>query len=243
MMAKKKRALGGGRKRLGASVAQNLTIRIDDDLREQLEAAAIARQKRNWNLSQEILRRLRTSLSNEREQQRNPPIRALCFLIAQLADHVVGPKVLREGKEHPLFDWRTHPFFYKAFKIAVSQLLDALDPPGPIEPPKFTVENGADLDPSTRRYVETFKTPEARGQYSADFVLTLFRAFPHQWSVETREEQIKLVTEYGSPQLIREFYGMPDAALALAVKGETVKITAKFKDGLDELTTSKVKKP
>jgi hypothetical protein len=102
--------------------------------------------------------------------------------------------------------------------------------------------------PSTRRYLETFKTPEARAQYSADYVLTAFRAFP-QWSAEAREEQRKLVTEYGLPQLIREFYGIPDAALDLAVKprkfvkqrpGEAVKITAKFKDGL-ELT--KVKKP
>jgi hypothetical protein len=87
-----------------------------------------------------------------------------------------------------------------------------------------------------------FKTPEARAQYSADYVLTAFREFP-QWSAETREEQRKLVIEYGSPQLIREFYGMPDAALDLAVKprsDETVKITAKLKDRL-ELT--KVKKP
>ena len=242
MMAKRKRAPGGGRKRLGASVAQNLTIRVDDDLREQLKAAAIARQKRNWNLSQEILLRLRTSLSNEREQQRDPPMRALCFLIAQLADHVVGPKVLREGKEHAVYDWRADPFFYKAFKIAVGQLLDALDPPGPIKSYEFTVDNDAGLDPSIRRWIETFKTPEARAQHSADYVLTAFRAFP-QWSAATREEQRKLITEYGSPQLLREFYGIPDAALDLAVKprsGKTAKIAAKLKDGL-ELT--KVKKP
>jgi hypothetical protein len=240
MMAKRKRAPGGGRKRLGASVAQNLTIRIDDDLREQLETAAIARQKRNWNLTQEILLRLRASLSNEREQQRDPPMRALCFLIAQLANHVVGPKILREGKELALYNWRADPFFYKAFKIAVGQLLDALDPPGPIKPYEITVENGADLDPSTRRYLETFKTPEARAQHSADYVLTAFRTFP-QWDAETREEARKLVTESGTPLLIREFYGIPDAALALAVKplsGETVKITAKLKDG-PELTKGK----
>jgi hypothetical protein len=250
MTVKRKRAPGGGRKRLGASVAQNLTIRIDDDLRDQVEEAAIARQKRNWNLSREIVLRLRTSLSSDRKQQRDPPMRALCFLIAQLADHVVGPKIVREGKEITLYDWRADPFFYKAFKIAVGQLLDALDPPGPIKPYEITVENEADLDPSTRRYLETFKTPEARAQYSADYVLTALRAIP-QWSAETREEQKKLVTEYGLPQLIREFYEMPDAARDLAVKprpftrqreGEPVKITAKFKDRL-ELTTTKVKKP
>jgi hypothetical protein len=252
MMVKRKRAPGGGRKRLGASVAQNLTIRVDDDLRAQLEAAAIAREKRNWNLSQEILLRLRTSLSNEREQQRDRPMRALCFLIAQLANHVVGPKIVREGKEVALYDWRADPFFYKAFKIAVGQLLDAIDPPGPIKPHEITVENEADLDPSTRRYLESFKTPEARAQYAADHILAALRALPQwpQWPAEAREELRKLVTESGLPQLVREFYGIPDAALALAVKprpftrqreGETVKITAKLKDGLVELT--KVKNP
>ena len=221
MITKRRRAPGGGRKRLGPSVAQNLTIRIDDDLREQLEAVATARQKRNWNLSQEILLRLRISLNNEREEQRSPAMRALCFLIAQLADHIVGPKLidLDERKEFAVYNWRASPFFYRAFKIAVGQVLDALDPPGPIEPPEMTVEGGA--DPSTRRYLETFKTPEARAQYSADYVLTAFREFP-QWSAETREEQRKLVTEYGLPSFIREFYGMPDAARDLAVKPRAV---------------------
>src|SRR5262249_44853301 len=46
MMAKRKRAPGGGRKRLGPLVAQNLTIRIDDDLRAQLEASAAKRAER-----------------------------------------------------------------------------------------------------------------------------------------------------------------------------------------------------
>jgi hypothetical protein len=149
---------------------------------------------------------------------------------------------LREGKEFAVYDWRTDPFFYKAFKIAVSQLLDALDPPGPIKRYEITVEDDAGLDPSTRRYLETFKTPEARAQHSADYVLDAFRALP-QMSAETREEHRKLVTEYGTPQLIREFYGIPDAARDLAVKprsGKTIKISANLKDGL---YLTEVKKP
>jgi hypothetical protein len=246
MMIKRKRAPGGGRKRLGPSVAQNLTIRIDDDLREQLEAVATARKKRNWNLSQEILLRLRISLNNEREEQRSPAMRALCFLIAQLADHIVGPKLKGDGKEFALYNWRADPFFYKAFKIAVGQLLDALDPPGPIKAPKITPEDEAKLDPFLRRYIETFKTPEARAQQSADFILTAFRALP-QWSAETREEQRKLVTEYGLPQLIREFYGIPDAARDLAVKprsDETITITMKPEEiNAVVLRKTKVKRP
>jgi hypothetical protein len=234
-------------------VSRNLTIRIDDDLREQLETTATARQKQNWNLSQEILLRLRTSLSNEREEQRSPAMRALCFLIAQLADHVVGPKLFGEGKEVALYNWRADPFFYRAFKIAVGQLLDALEPPGPIKAYPITVrvkdgpdldieDDHAGLDPSTRRYLETFKTPEARAQYSADFVLTAFRAFP-QWSAETREGQRKLVTEYGFPTLIRDFYGMPDAARDLAVKprsDERASIDVKINDGI-MLTKTKMR--
>ena len=246
MITKRRRAPGGGRKRLGPSVAQNLTIRIDDDLREQLEAVATARQKRNWNLSQEILLRLRISLNNEREEQRSPAMRALCFLIAQLADHIVGPKIFEEGKEIAIYDWRRSPFFYKAFKIAVGQLLDALDPPGPIKAPKITPEDEAKLDPFLRRYIETFKTPEARAQQSADFILTAFRALP-QWSAETREEQRKLVSEYGLPQLIREFYGIPDAARDLAVKprsDETITITMKPEEiNAVVLRKTKVKRP
>ena len=246
MITKRRRAPGGGRKRLGPSVAQNLTIRIDDDLREQLEAVATARQKRNWNLSQEILLRLRISLNNEREEQRSPAMRALCFLIAQLADHIVGPKLKGDGKEFALYNWRADPFFYKAFKIAVGQLLDALDPPGPIKAPKITPEDEAKLDPFLRRYIETFKTPEARAQQSADFILTAFRALP-QWSAETREEQRKLVTEYGLPQLIREFYGIPDAARDLAVKprsDETITITMKPEEiNAVVLRKTKVKRP
>jgi hypothetical protein len=250
MITKRRRAPGGGRKRLGPSVAQNLTIRIDDDLREQLEAVATARQKRNWNLSQEILLRLRTSLNNEREERRSPAMRALCFLIAQLADHIVGPILIGEGKdgergEIAVYDWRADPFFYKAFKIAVGQLLDALDPPGPIKTPEIFISEGQP-DASTRRYLASFENPEDRAQYSVDLVLAAFRGLS-QWSTETREEQRKLVTEYGLQLLIREFYGMPDAARDLAVKprsdkprsDETLTITRKIEP---VLRTTKVKK-
>ena len=63
---------------------------------------------------------------------------------------------------------------------------------------------------------------------------------PNEHQAKTREEQKKLFTEYGSPQLMHEFYRMPDAARDLAVKprpftrqreGETVKITANLRMG------------
>ena len=120
MMVKRKRAPGGGRKRQGASVAQNLTIRIDSAMRGQLEFAALKRAewKRNWNLSQEILMRLKQSLDREREERRKPAVRAIGFLIAEMAEFLSAD--LRE------------PFAFQAFKLAVAEVLDAIKPPGEI---------------------------------------------------------------------------------------------------------------
>jgi len=205
----RKRAPGGGRKPTGSSAARPLTIRMDDDIRRQLDAA-VGRQKLRkpqWNLSQEILWRLRVSLHEEHEgERRDPALRALCFLISQLAHHVVGPLPT---------DWRSNLFFYTAFKIAVHQLLDALDPPGPGHGYTLKLKN-RETSESMRRYLETFESPEARAAYSADVVLSAFREIP-RWSHERREEQRKLVETLG-PSFVQSFYGMPDAARDLTPK-------------------------
>ena len=130
MMAKRKRAPGGGRKRFGPSVAQNLTIRIDDDLRGQLEAAAVKRaeRRRGWNLSREILLRLRCSLDKEREHRRSPAMRALCDLISDMAKHDLHTDQQQS--------WHRDPFTFRAFKVAVTRLLDGLEPAGEKRPPR-----------------------------------------------------------------------------------------------------------
>jgi hypothetical protein len=124
MMAKRKRAPGGGRKRHGATVAQNLTIRIDSAMRGRLEFAALKRAewKRNWNLSQEILMRLNQSLDREREGQRKPVVRAISFLITETAEMLS-------------YDLRD-PFSFQAFKLAVARVLDAIKPPGEVRRPE-----------------------------------------------------------------------------------------------------------
>ena len=64
-------------------------------------------------------------------------MRALCFLIAQLAGQVAG---MTDEKGRPLFDWRTDPFFFQAYKLAVAKMLDALQPSGEIVPPRMALE-------------------------------------------------------------------------------------------------------
>jgi len=214
----RKRAPGGGRKPNPHTARAQLTIRMPDDMRAELEAAA---KKRGWSLSEELLWRLRVSFAKERAENREPSMRALCFLIAELAEHIVGPRVVRGKFETALYDWRSDPFFYRAFKIAVGRLLDALEPPGPIKAYQVTA-NEAELEPSMERYIASFKTPEARAECSVDYIFTALRQAAHQ-TKERREEQRKLMGMY--PILEREFYGMPDAAKALALKPRSGKTT------------------
>jgi hypothetical protein len=147
-------------------------------------------------------------------------VRALCFLIAQLAEHIIGPTLMGEkGDAVRLYDWRNDRFFFRALKIAVGRLLDALEPPGPIEPHEITFKE-TDLNPSERRWLASYKTPEARAEYSVDYLLTALREAPHLTALQ-HEERASLAAMY--TPLMREFYGMQDAARDLAVKPRTSK--------------------
>jgi len=214
----RRRAPGGGRKPIGPSAARSLlTIRMPADLRAALEAGA---QRRESTLTQDLLRRLRASL---RDEGRDPPVRALCFLIAQLAEHIIGPTLMGRKDDAEvvvrLYDWRNDRFFFRALKIAVGRLLDELEPPGPIEPREITFKE-THPDPSMRRWVASYKTPEARAEYSVDYLLTALREAPHLTALQ-HEEQARLAAMY--TPLMREFYGMQDAARDLAVKPRTSK--------------------
>ena len=73
----RKRAPGGGRKPKGPVAARSqLTVRMPDDLRAELEAAA---RRRNRNLTDELIGRIRVSFAREHEQKRDPATRALLF--------------------------------------------------------------------------------------------------------------------------------------------------------------------
>jgi hypothetical protein len=159
MMAKRKRAPGGGRKRFGPSVARNLTIRIDDDLREQLEAVAgkRAKRKRNWNISQEILLRLRWSLNRDHEERHDPGSQALADVILAVAEMVqfVG--------HYP--EWHLDPWVFRSFKVAVARVLDALEPGAGLRKAREPKKR------FSRLAVNPDITPEEHGNQAAAFVL------------------------------------------------------------------------
>src|SRR5437868_406906 len=106
MIAKGKRAKGGGRKPKGpfSGLTSPLSIRMPKTLRENLESAAQASGK---NISQELLVRLSNTFDRDREKAREPELRALCFLIAEAARQAVGIPVSN-------LSWRNNPFFFRA---------------------------------------------------------------------------------------------------------------------------------
>ncbi|MFY9836910.1 MAG: hypothetical protein WAK55_10635, partial [Xanthobacteraceae bacterium] len=127
--------------------------------------------------------------------------------------------------------WRTDLFFYRALKIAIGRLLDALEPPGPMTAPKFDVPNLEYADNHMAHWIDSMRTtPDARAEFAANHVLGLFRTLPRMTD-EQREENRKLVGEHAA--MMHQFYGMPDAARDLAPKprkefkpGETVQLEA-----------------
>src|SRR5262249_25614849 len=106
-----------------------VAVRLDNSLVDKLKKSA--RENRHDNLSREIAIRLRTSFAYKRDE--DPAVRALCFLIGELASQTnpFGRRSETRGA------WRSNPFFYAAFKLAVAKLLEALTPPGEIIAPKL----------------------------------------------------------------------------------------------------------
>jgi hypothetical protein len=104
-MVQRKRAAGAGRKPKGefANLPSPFSLRMPEDLRQQLEQAA---SRSGRSVSQEMLRRVSNSFDRERDKGRKPETRALCFLVARLEEIVSN-----EADGH----WRTNPYFYQAF--------------------------------------------------------------------------------------------------------------------------------
>ena len=158
-------------------------------------------------------------------------MRALNFVIAETAHQVVGLHALDErGKEHAIFNWRTNPFFFKAFKMAVGKVLDALEPRGDKQPPSIEF---SDIDKKmqfllTGTLVNSFNSPKARAEYAANSILSMLAAAPRMSSDERKKER-QFLDEMGVPSWWREFYGMPDAArdLEIATDKQPTKIKSK----------------
>ena len=199
MKRKRKRAPGGGRKPSGPfrhSAAQ-LTVRMPDDMRARLDAAA---KKKGWSLSQELLWRLRVSFEKENyRDRRDPATRALCFLIAETAQRVrIGIPV----------EWHRNPFLFRAFKLAVAALLDRLEPAGSAKSP--VPEFSKVLKPHELQLIgDRWKTPETAAAEAAKSTLISLCLPAHDVEdVKTRLRGLNFPERPNlSEELIKEFEG------------------------------------
>lgn len=203
MATKRKRSPGGGRKPKGefSNLTSPLSIRMPTDIREKLRKAAA---KNGRSASQELLGRLKKSLDDETYKDRDRAMKALCFLISELAVAVTG---WSDSKNRPAANWRTDPFFFHAFSLAVAQVLNAIAPKGKIRNPQWIRERGDAV--LSYGLPESFSSPEVRGKFAADFVL--------QWLHVARFEDVegrKLPSNFE-----KRIYGMVQARSDLDAEG------------------------
>jgi hypothetical protein len=226
-----------GRKPKGefSGKTSNFSTRIQPETRKALEKEAKATGQ---SVSQFAERLIVAGLAERQDEKKDKALRALCFLIGEIARQVVVPIINAEKKvEGVIFDWRSRPFFYKAFKVAVCRVLDSLDPPGEAKCPITRVELG-EPNPFMEKFAASLKSPEARGEYVAEYIVRSLKEAPNL-SAEERETRRQYLNRLGIPSLLREFYGVSDAATDLTPKKYSGK-TFKVEIPLGPLSTSEI---
>lgn len=152
------------------------SVRMPEAMRKELSKAA---RKRGRTDGQELLSRLQGSFNGERKRSRDPALQAICYLIGEAAEGVTNPAPLRVANMRPL--WRSNPFLFRAFKLTVGKLLDALEPAGKIKSPvKLEITDGVTVHTTTPKFIsDAYQTPEALAEFcSAGILQALIRTAP-----------------------------------------------------------------
>jgi len=210
-MAKSKR-VGRGGKRKGAGrprisktgKTSYFSTRITPETRALLEAES---RLSGQSLSQTIEGLLVLGLYEKQARNRPKPIRAMCYLITQLSEMIAVAILKEKNLTHPEYNWRSNPFMFEAFRVAVLHLFEALRPPG---------ESVAPL-PLPERFsrMARYDDPEHCGQNVTESLLRALQFF----GAHTPEE-INSAFEYRhtADVLTQMHYGMADATRDLGVE-------------------------
>jgi hypothetical protein len=208
-----------------ADKLSHFSTRIQPATRKALEREA---KLSGQSISQVAERLLVGALAERHSDHFGPTKRAMAFLIGQIAYHIEGIHH-HQGKGYKTpFNWKNDPFFYEAFKIAVGIVLEGLSPPGKIEAPKISAPEG--LSKGGQRFLDSFKSPKARGEYVGDLILYSLTTIP-SWPVDEREQQQRRLD--GAPfGAVRDFYAMPDVLRDLARRSYKSKRVVELSGGL-----------
>jgi hypothetical protein len=220
----RKRAPGGGRKPKGefAGLSTPLSIRMPPEMRAQLEAAA---RKSGRSISQELLTRLNDALKKDRNKAADPAMRALCFLFSSLAYSV----------HWNMPNWRSDPYLFRAIKIGICKLLDALEPTGEMKLPDFwrayaemPIAEGVSGNEKMMKAVRdsilpAIQSPETMAEYALQQTLRAYASpRPENWeALRGLASMPGWEGDIGGKILKHQedyYYGMKDAKRDLAVE-------------------------
>jgi hypothetical protein len=200
-----------------------MSFRLPTETRSDLQKAAKANRR---SITQELLHRLDESFKEDRKNYRDPAAKALCFLFSELAEYV----------HHGTPDWRSDPFLFRAFKLAVPTLLDNLpEPPGKIETPgllKSILEVLSRDEPMNKtefargereRINRIMKSPEALAEFAAKATLVAyFKPSQRYKDWEPVRERLDARTDGFGSKLLRHqentYYGNEQARNALSLE-------------------------
>lgn len=168
MAGKKKRAPGGGRKPRGEIGRKNavFSTRIRSETRALLKKASDESGKSISQIAEWAMIEGLAARERARSEQ-GDPLHWLCYVVVELSQMVCN---FKNKKGEPAFDWRTHPFFFQAFKLAIGKFLDAMSPPGKMRSP-MADEPGL----KTSTAWGPHNTPEARAEWAVMLLLALMQ--------------------------------------------------------------------
>lgn len=231
-MAKRKRALGGGRKPQGEfdQLTSPFSLRMPEDLRKQLDAAA---KKNGRSASQELLSRLHYSFERDRNKDRDAGTRALCFLLAEIIDRIrwaAGP-----------YEWHTSPFLYDAVKTGFIRVLNAIEPKIELVAPAVIAAaqdlkkraKGTPIEKhaaqAAKEMAASWKSPRNVGTKAANETLAAlyYGVQPEieRWSLllDANDNRIRDLAAYAKTRSERTDYGMDDVRRHLHIADKTEK--------------------
>jgi hypothetical protein len=166
-------------------------------------------------------------LRERSERERDPALRGLLFMIAQLAERVAGEQYTPDADVRSYFQqqWRTDLFKFRAFKFAIGKLLDALEePPGEIRP-AMTEEQAEDVNKFfgtspefMKLMVEIYKSPESLGAHQ--FASLWTQVVKSDLPFTEAERKMMLKHPILGRVMEREYYGFREARKALELEPE-----------------------
>jgi hypothetical protein len=135
-------------------------------MRKKLEASSAQKGR---SLTQEMLSRLNRSFDRERDEQRDPALGALCYLLAKVVEIASDNAWVAPGSNKR--DWIYDPFVFRATKLAFSKLLDMLEPKGEIRP-RFTEQQIREVWPAelVEQALAENSSPVAKADFAAGFI-------------------------------------------------------------------------